>query len=283
MTKFLQAINAFLGLVLTVVVLGAVAAGGWWVYSNYYAEKQASDDLRKELNERKQELADLRRELSSKLVAIEELNRTVADLQQDLREKEKEIKRLATAVKLLKVDRRVAFVDVLDQDRDDQGNIVRTEFRFVEVDDSGKPLAESRTFTVEGDKVFLDALVIKFDDHFVEEGDPLRATSLCLFQRVYGEKQAPAEGFRLDPEGDRPAAYATGNPMSPFERELWSKFWEYAADVEKSRDAGIRAAHGQVVYLKVREGVRYKVTLRASDGLTMVPEGAVPEVEEGTL
>lgn len=283
MIKLLQTVNALLGLMLTLAVLGALAGGGWWAYRTYHAEKYAKEDLQKELNERDQQIDRLTRELTGKVVALEELGQKVENLEEDLQQKEKEVQRLTTAIKLLKVDHRLAYIDVLDQEQNEQGEVLQTQFRFVEVNREGRPIDQPRTLTVDGDKVFLDALVVKFDDRFVEEGDPLRATNLCLFQRAYGEQQAPADGFRLDAEGEQPAPYRSGGRMTPFEQELWASFWEYANDLEKSREAGIRAAHGEVVYLKVVPGVRYKVTLRASDGLSMTPEGPIPDIEQDTL
>jgi len=161
--------------------------------------------------------------------------------------------------------------------------VVKTTVRFVEVDDHGRPVEKPRTFVVQGDKVYVDALVVKFEDKYVEEGDPLRAASLCLFQRVFGNAQSPDEGVRIDRENDQPAVYKTGQVRSDFERELWAQFWEFARDEEKARQAGVRAAHGEAVYVLVQAGTRYRLTLRASDGLSITPAGPIPDIGAETL
>ena len=66
----------------------------------------------------------------------------------------------------------------------------RTTFEFYEVNDDGAPLgADRRKFTVEGDRVYVECLVAKFDDKYVEEQDLDRGTAICIFQRVFGEFQ----------------------------------------------------------------------------------------------
>jgi hypothetical protein len=47
-------------------------------------------------------------------------------------------------------------------------------------------------------------------------------------------------------------------------------------DEQKARDLGIRAAHGQAVSIKAQKGKSYRVLLRASDGLSIVPDGELP-------
>ena len=44
--------------------------------------------------------------------------------------------------------------------------------------------------------MYVDAWVIKYDDALVEQGDPLRSTSVCLFRRVFGEYLPPVRAFR---------------------------------------------------------------------------------------
>jgi hypothetical protein len=133
-------------------------------------------------------------------------------------------------------------------------------------------LEEPRVFQIQGDVIYVSSLVVKFTDKHVELGDPMRSTSVCLFQRAFGESQLPREGFTLDPEGSQPVAYRTGGKPTEFESEIWTRFWEYANDPALAEKAGVRAAHGEAPFQKVLPGKRYKLLLRASGGLTIVPE-----------
>jgi hypothetical protein len=77
--------------------------------------------------------------------------------------------------------------------------------------------------------------------------------------------------------GSAPRAYARGGQVSNFERKIWDDFWVIANDPSRAEALGIRAAHGQAVSMKVQEGKSYRVELRASDGLSIVPDDALRE------
>ncbi len=253
--KVLNTINSLVGAIVSLVFLAALGAGGWFAYHNFLAEKWETEKQ------------------------LEAQRETIANLSKDLEAKQREIERLDVALRLLKVDHRVAQIDVISQQGSpDSGDLV-TSFTFVEVDPQGNPIDRPRLFSVKGDLVYVESWVVKFTDKYIEMGDPLRSTSLCLFRRVFGEKQQPAEGFVLDPEGLRPAAYHNGGKPSELEQEIWSKFWQYANDPALAAKAGVRAAHGEAPFQKLIPGKRYKVLLRASGGLSFAPPEDIPPEE----
>ncbi|REK18442.1 MAG: hypothetical protein DWQ37_04225 [Planctomycetota bacterium] len=233
----------------SLVILGLLGTGGFVAY-RAFDERSA---LERELSEKSAELA--------KLAA-------------DNAELTKENARLDLALRLLKVDHRVAQVEVLDQQ---DGERPTTRFRFVEMTEDGTPIGEEKVFTIEGDRLYVDALVIKYDDKLIESNDPLRSTSVCLFERVFGEFQEPSKGFPLDAQDSRPAVYSQGKEMTPEEREIWDNFWEYANSPAKAQAAGVRAAHGEAPSIRLQPGKRYRVELRASGGLSIVPEDVPPK------
>ena len=91
-----------------------------------------------------------------------------------------------------------------------------------------------------------------------------------------GEHQKPAEGMPLDPVGARPAAYRAEYEMSAEEQEIWGNFWEIANSPELAEKAGVRAAHGEAPYMQLKPNKTYRIELRASGGLTIVPEKDQP-------
>ncbi len=258
MLKLIQALNSLLGMLLAVVLVVLLAAGGWYAYQNYYAAKF---------------------ELEAELAASQE---EVDRLEKDLETKRHEIARLGTALKFMKVDQRLARITVLSQSGSAEAGNLSTRFSFVEVDRHGKPLGDPRVFNIEGDLAYIDSWVIKFGDEYVEKGDSLRAASICLFRRVFGEKQLPADGFRLDEEGRQPSVYRTGEEMSDFEKDLWSRFWDYANDPALAQEMGVRAAHGEAPSIQLRPGKSYRIELRASGGISVVPEES-PKVQDTSL
>jgi hypothetical protein len=239
-----SAANLVRGLV-WLAVLGLLGTGGWVGY-------QA-------INER----ALVDRELKTK---TEQLAVKVAEVERLTKENQK----LGLALRLLKIDHRVAEIVVLDQNQENERPTTR--FQFVELTNDGSTIGEKKVFTVEGDTIYVDAWVIKYADELIEKGDPLRSTSVCLFRRIFGEYQEPSEGFALDSAGSRPSVYSQGNELSPLEREMWANFWEYANSPAKAKKAGVRAAHGEAPSIRLQSGKRYRVELRASAGLSIVPE-----------
>lgn len=241
--KALALLNSLLRTFLATALAGVVGYGAWVGYRTYNAHELA-------MQAKDAQLAELRDEVAAKA---------------------RQIERLETAMQLLKIDERVAQIVVVDQALGPDGQRVQTRFRFSEVDKEGNPLGESKTMTIDGDIAYLDAWVVKYLDEHVEQADPLRATSVCLFRRIFGEFQKPTEGFVIDAQGSRPSAYGE-TEMSSFEREIWANFWEYANDPERAKMAGIRAAHGEAPSIKLQVGKLYRVQLRASDGLSIVAE-----------
>jgi type II secretory pathway pseudopilin PulG len=233
----------------SLAIFGLLGIGGWITYQMY------------------DERAQVDRELREKTAQLTEMTAQVDRLT-------KENQKLDLALRLLKIDHRVAEITVLDRN-EEQGR-PRTKFQFVELSKDGSPLGEKKVFTVEGDTIYVDAWVIKYSDALVEGGDPLRSTSVCLFRRIFGEHQEPSEGFPLDAAGSRPSVYSQGNEMSPLERDIWTNFWEYANSPVKAKQAGLRAAHGEAPSIRLELGKRYRVELRASAGLSIIAEDLPP-------
>lgn len=184
---------------------------------------------------------------------------------------EGEIVKREVQLKYLRQRRRVARVDqiVSIPEPESQGGSM-TSFRFQEMDEAGLPVGPSQPFTIRGDIAYFEALVVKFDDEFVERNDLLKGSSLLLFRRVFGEYQAPADGFPLDAVGQRPHGYETDPPAgSLFYQDLWSRFWEYSLEPEVARQAGVRAMHGEAPFVKLAPGKAYEIDLRSSEGLVI--------------
>lgn len=280
MLKVIRAINTLLGTVVSLAVLAALAAGSWYAYNTFF---QARWDAERALRDREAQIVTLTDDLRAKSQQLDQVTaqllrsqEQIDELEKDLQAKQREIDRLSTANRLLKVDHRLARIDVLSQEGSAEDGSLKTTFKLVEVDDQGKPIDRPRTFTIAGDVVYVDSWVVKFTDDFVELGDPLRGTALCLLRRVFGEKQQPAEGFAIDSEDSQPPPYRPSGPPSELEQEIWSRFWFYANNSKEAEEKGIRAAHGVAPSMKLIPGKRYRLELRSTGGLTFKCEGDIP-------
>ena len=171
--------------------------------------------------------------------------------------------RLEAFLKILKqVDRR-ARIEVLRQGKDPQG-ILQTTIRFTEIDDSGKPISAFRDLALPGKEVYFDTLVIKFDDHFVEQSDPLKGRTLMLFRRIFSSTMRAEDGFVIDVEGQAPEVYAEHQAPTAFERDLWKRFWEVANDEKMAKERGVRAIHGDAPYMRLEPERVYEICLRST-------------------
>jgi hypothetical protein len=273
MSKFMENVavaNSAARTFLAVLFVGGLGVGGYYSYQTFNSKELA-------IAKAEQNLLKTREELGLAQNQLKEKDQAIASLQVDVQEKQKEIDRLDTAMRLLKVDHRVARLTVLEQITEEDSGKMITRIEFQELDDQGQPIDAPKQFNVPGDVIYVDSWVVKFDDKYVEEADLHRATSLVLFRRIFGEDQKPLDGLALDEAGGRPKAYDRGGRISDFEKKIWSDFWAVANDEAKQNELGIRAAHGEAPSIKVQKGKAYRVELRASAGLTITPEGDAPK------
>jgi hypothetical protein len=186
-------------------------------------------------------------------------------------EKLQEEKRiLEQVVQRLGEEKRVADVLVTDQTMVD--GVPRTTLLFVEYAKDGTPLP-AKAFEIVGNEAHIDAKVIKFEQHFVKEGDPLRGHSIALFTRIYGDREKPSEGHAIDEPGKIPQIYRGADPrVSQFESQLWQNFWRLADDPDFRAQHGVRIANGQGVWGPFEPGKLYTITLESDGGLNITTE-----------
>src|SRR4029079_5533394 len=125
------------------------------------------------------------------------------------------------------------------------------------------PVGEAKTCKLEGDEIYIDTLVIKFEDKFKPLDDPklqeqlkqqgggaeLVGKSIILFRRIFSDKLKPESGCTLDSKGEAPIPYKT--PATKFEQELWQDFWKIGNDPELAKSRGVEAAYGSAVMQKM--------------------------------
>jgi len=257
-----DAISNLIKTILTGLFVCVLGYGGGWLYIHF------TPDVR--LRQREHELQQARTSLDAANRQVASQDMMIDRLGEDLETSQRRIAELDTSLQLLKVTHRVAEINVLRQFRNEADEFV-SEFEFQEVNGQGTPIDKPHRFQVLGDLLYLDFLIVKFDDEYVENGDVDRGTSICLFRRMFGEHQEPYDGYTIDREGSRPNVYGRNGIISEFERQIWANFWNIANDPSLAASLGIRAAHGVAPAIRLRPRHRYRVTLRASDGLSVRP------------
>jgi hypothetical protein len=166
-----------------------------------------------------------------------------------------ENKQLKQAITDLTAEDQIGYAKVIAQETKD--GELSTTIKFVETarDDKLKKILE-KEYTIAGDIIHFDALIVKFGNKMVMDGS---SKALYLWRRIYGEQMAPEEGFEIEEPGTEPQRYSDLLQALPIEqREMfWSNIWELANDPEKLTEYDIDAIYGNAVYSKLRSGLIY--------------------------
>jgi len=149
---------------------------------------------------------------------------------------------------------------------------VQTTFLFVEDAKDGSTLPP-KSYTIDGNVIHLDAMVIKFERELVARSDPLRGHSIALFTRVFGDRQTPEEAFPIDEPGRVPEYYRGADPhVGRFEQKLWDDFWRLTDDAAYRQQMGVRIAQGEGLWFKLQPERLYTISLESDGGLNVVSE-----------
>jgi len=272
-------VNSAMRNLLLLVLIGGAGYGGYKAYDLY-------NEPQKQLKDKQAALDDLQSKFKLANDDLAARQKEIVDLGVQLKDKIAEVDRLEVAMKLLKVRHRLARLTVLDQHEvpsliaatPTTGNEVggsrpnvMTKIEFVDINDQGQEIGKPKTFDIKGDMIYVDYLNVKFEDKYIEKSDLDRATSIALFQRIFGEHQEPAKGFQLDTVGTRPTAYARGTQMSDFEKKIWDDFWLIANDNKRAQELGIDAIQGKAVAIRAQPGKSYEIELQSTGDMSIRP------------
>lgn len=253
MSKFmsnLKTINSFVRTCLLLGFLGVVGYGGWFGYERYVKPGLQAEAAIAEAEKLKKELA------------------ASMEKQQQLTV---ENDRMQTSLKLLKTDRRIANVEILEKSINDLGS-PEMLVRFTEIDEYGDAVGSSKDYVLKGDQFFIDCWIATFEDKYIEQADELRNASLFAFKSIYGDAEKPRDAQRLDSDSaEAPPGIYDDQRKREFERKIWSDFWSVCSDRAKQKELGIRAAYGQANHLVGEAGQCYQVEIRASGGVSLRP------------
>ncbi len=183
--------------------------------------------------------------------------------------------KLKQALTNLTEESRIGYAKVLSQQTDEKGKVLSTTLKFVETSrDNELNRILEKEFTVEGDIVHFDALIVKFGNKMVMDG---KKRSLYLWRRVYGDQMRPLDGFPIEEPGAESQRYRDLLKELPIkQRELfWSSIWELANNPKFLEQYEIEAVYGNVTYTKLKKGLIYIFRITASGQI--YPE-IIPEI-----
>jgi len=181
-------------------------------------------------------------------VVAEKAISTIHDLLGENRE-------LKEAISNLTDQDQIGYAKVLKKERID--GEIHTTLKFVETarGDKRRKVLE-KTYTIRGETVHFDALIVKFSDDMVMDG---KQRALYLWRRIYGKYRPPSEGFPIESPGEEPERYSELLSELPVQqRELfWDAIWDLSNNPDKLARHGIQAMYGNVVYSKLEKDLIY--------------------------
>ncbi len=292
-----NAVSSMIRTILALAVVGVLGYGGYLGYDRFIApeiaaQRETEIELRKtkdELTNKLEELAIAAKKVEQQSATIDKQRVTISEKSETIAQQVVEIDelellnaKLETAMRLLKIDHLVAEVKVLKVGKDEATEESFVEVEFTERSPDGTTLGKPRVFRLRGEEIHVDAWIVKFEDHYIEEANLHRGTSLCVFKSIFGDLDG-VHAYQLEERYSRPTAYARGSKLSDLEKKIWNDFWDISNDPKRAEDLGIRANHGQTTYVKAIEGATYEIDLRASDGISIhrLKKDAAPDKPTG--
>ena len=170
---------------------------------------------------------------------------------------------LNKALTNLTKEEQIGFATVVSQERDGLGQIT-TELKFVQTA-AGRPkeIVDEQIFSIAGDVVHFDALIVKFSQQAVRDGEE---RALYLWRRIYGEQTPPEKGAAIELPGSAPERYyAITKSLKVQDRDVfWEAVWSLANDPGRLSEYGITAVFGNALYTKVEPGKVYLFKISAT-------------------
>lgn len=173
-----------------------------------------------------------------------------------------ENKHLKQAITNLTSEEQIGYAKVINQETTNEQLLTTIKFVETDRDDKLKTILE-KEYTIAGDIIYFDALIVKFGNKIVMDG---KTRALYLWRRVYGEKMTPEKGFAIEQPGTEPQRYSDLLKALPIKQRqmFWSNIWDLANDPEKLKEYDIEAIYGNVVYSRLRKGLIYVFKVSAT-------------------
>jgi hypothetical protein len=166
-----------------------------------------------------------------------------------------ENKELRRAITNLTAEEQIGYAKIISQEN--RNGKLFTTMKFVETARNNKlEKILEKEYTIEGDIIHFDALIVKFGNKMVMDG---REKALYLWRRVYGETMAPGNGLPIEAAGLGPQRYKDLFRNLPMKHKelFWSNIWDLANNPDNLQEYDIQAIYGNVVYSKLLPGLIY--------------------------
>ena len=170
---------------------------------------------------------------------------------------------LNKAVRNLTQEEQIGYATLQSQSHNALGEL-ESIVRFVQTAaDNPKTVVSEQRFTVRGDIIHFDALIVKFTNEYVKDGSE---RALYLWRRIYSETTTPADGDAIEIPGTAPERYyAITESLHLKNRDIfWEAIWDLANDTTRLSDYGVEAVFGNAIYTRMEPGKVYLFKISAT-------------------
>jgi hypothetical protein len=157
---------------------------------------------------------------------------------------------LNQAITNLTTESQIGYATLQSQSNNVDGQL-ESKLRFVQTDPSNpQQIVSEQIFTVDGDIIHFDALIVKFTDEYVKTG---KEKALFLWRRIYGENTPPAQGEAIEIPNTAPERYyAITKALRVKDRDVfWQAIWDLANDPAALSQYGVKAVFGNAIYTRI--------------------------------
>jgi len=178
----------------------------------------------------------------------------------------------------LKADTKIAEVLVTDSKKNAAGE-VETTIKFLEYGLKGTPL-KPKYFTFKANIIQFQALVVRFDDIFVEKKDRIKGRSAYLFTKVFALDGAKTAVFDIAKAYETPEGYSVEGVSAGLQNEIWKRFWKYVLDPSERGNLGIKNAQIEAPGSLFVPGTIYTIKIE-HDGGIWIDTRPIPTILKG--
>lgn len=182
-------------------------------------------------------------------------------------------------ISALQADSRAAQVLVTESSLDEATGKFTTTIKFLEYDYRGEPLAP-RYFTFNGNQIQFQALVVRFEDGYIERGHRLKGKSVYLFLKAFVLDGKNTQEFVITPALSVPEGYKVHGAPNKMQKEIWTRFWSYVLDPVKRKGVGVKNAQLEAPGSVFVPGTIYEIRIEHDGGLRIDPK-PIPAVLRG--
>ncbi len=187
-----------------------------------------------------------------------------------------DFKKVVTA---LQADSRAAEVLVTESSLDESTGSFTTTIKFLEYDYKGQPLAP-RYFTFRGNMIQFQALVVRFEDGYIERGHRMKGKSAYLFLKAFVLDGKNTQEFVITPTQGVPEGYKVEGVPSKMQKEIWAHFWSYVLNPKARKGVGVKNAQIEAPGSVFVPGTLYDIRIEHDGGLR-IDAKPIPAVLRG--